>query len=46
MRDKWTWTADYCKRKSLPAAQSWTWRRAEQAYTLAQGAKTNDRTGN
>lgn len=46
MQDRWAWMADYCKRKGLPAAQSWAWRRAEQAYTLAQGTKTNGRTDN
>jgi len=29
---KWFWMMDYCKKNHLPAAQSWAWNRAENAW--------------
>lgn len=34
METKWFWMMNYCKEHSLPPAQSWAWKRAEQAYKI------------
>ncbi len=30
--EKWRWMMDYCKRESLPPAQSWAWEIALDAW--------------
>ena len=29
---KWVWMMDYCKKRSIPPAQEWAWRMAEDAW--------------
>ena len=31
---QWFWMMDYCKKHSIPPAQSWAWEKARQAYNL------------
>ena len=30
--NRWFWMMDYCKKKGIPAAESWAWKQAKQAY--------------
>ena len=33
---QWVWMMDYCKKQSIPPAESWAWGNAKKAYELSR----------